>query len=248
MLIDLSEKTLYNCLIRYKNRKEVKVIRASKAIQLLKEIPLFSVLDEKQCTELCQSSRLCDYSPGQTLESNGCLTVVLKGRIAVIKQSGEKKLLMKVLTQGAVTGVASLYSDGLESVSSLTAEKPSSVLHVPEREITSLIKSCGAFAESYVQFLTSRIRFLNRRIKSYTSGSAEAKLALHILMCDEAQRGEVDPGVSYTALAEMLDVGRASLYRALDDLTAKGIISRNGRKIIIIDRLALSDASNGIKD
>lgn len=171
--------------------------------------------------------------------------MILNGSVAVTKRTGEKKLLMRMLTEGSVTGVASLYSEEAETVSSLNVTKTATVLRIPQEIISEMIHSNGTFAESYVVFLTSRIRFLNRRIKAYTSGSAEARLALHIAMSDETHRGEIDLGVSYTDLADMLDIGRASLYRALDDLTAKGIISRNGRKIVINDTPALLAVTEG---
>ena len=44
-----------------------------------------------------------------------------------------------------------------------------------------------------------------------------------------------------TDLANTLDVGRASLYRAFDKLTDDGFIKRNEDTIIIVDRQAMLD-------
>ena len=52
--------------------------------------------------------------------------------------------------------------------------------------------------------------------------------------------------VSFTKLADMLDISRASLYRAFDSLTDIGVIERNGSDIIIKNRDELSDVANGL--
>ena len=214
-------------------------MRASKICEILQSIPLFGVLDENGIKALVLKSIQSEYPIGSEIDTVGAITVVLSGAVAVTKHTGDKKLLMRMLVSGSVTGVATLYSEESEGVSSLTATKNTVALSIPQAVISELIHENGAFAEGYIAFLTSRIRFLNRRIKADTSGAAETKLALHIAMSDEAHTGQVDLGVSYTDLADMLDIGRASLYRALDDLTARGIISRNGRKIFIEDERAL---------
>ena len=106
-----------------------------------------------------------------------------------------------------------------------------------------LVSSNQAFAESYIRLLTSKIQFLNNRVKAYTSGSAEARLAFHLLSLDESKSGRVEVGVSKTDLADMLDIGRASLYRALDTLTEKGIIKYCKSEIIILDFDALTSVT-----
>jgi len=43
------------------------------------------------------------------------------------------------------------------------------------------------------------------------------------------------------SLCELLDIGRASLYRAFDKLTDDGFIIREGDKITIVNRQAMLD-------
>ncbi len=86
--------------------------------------------------------------------------------------------------------------------------------------------------ENYVTFLSDRIRFLNRRLSTLTAGQTDGKLWRYLL----AHRGE-DGVVSLpggmTGLAETLNMGRSSLYRSLDALTAAGRICRQGKQIIV---------------
>ena len=211
----------------------------------VRAITLFSALLDTEITELIRSSELLRYEANSEISSDGAITIILKGSISVTKRSGDKKLLMRMFGAGSVSGVASLFSDATDSVSSLTALSHSEVLLIPGESVTALIHENGAFAMDYIKFLTSRIRFLNSRIKAYTASGTEAKLAFHLLLSDEFETNEIELHVSYSKLAEMLDMGRASLYRAIDTLTAKGIIAKDGKRILILNKLALQRVSDG---
>lgn len=211
----------------------------------VRAVPLFASLSDSDLKSLISSSKLSKYEQGEIITSAGNITVVLKGSVSASKSSGDKKLIMRMFGAGNVSGVASLFSDEHDAVSTLTALNAVEVLIISGETISALIHSNGAFATDYIRFLTSRIRFLNSRIKAYTASGTEAKLALHLLFADETEAGEVELHVSYSRLADMLDIGRASLYRALDSLTAKGVIEKNGKRILIKNKAALQRISDG---
>ncbi|MFR7473244.1 MAG: Crp/Fnr family transcriptional regulator [Christensenellales bacterium] len=103
---------------------------------------------------------------------------------------------------------------------------------------------------NYLSFLTGRIFYLNRRIDAYTGGSAECRLAMYLL--DNQQDG-VPPKVTLpfgmNKLAELLGIGRASLYRAMETLEKKGIVAREGKCIAILkpNDLLHYDGAQGIR-
>lgn len=215
----------------------------------LRGIPLFSELDEKSLDRLCDGAERVDIASGETVVSPSgkpCVTVILRGSASVTKPIGEKELLMRIASEGSVTGVASLFDEeSARPISVLKANKSVTALFIRRERMIELIRTDGGFAERYARFLTSRIRYLNGRIKAYTSGSAEARLAFQLLLSDESECGRADLGMSLTRLADTLDIGRASLYRALDTLAEKHIIEKRGREILIIDRAALEKTANG---
>ena len=214
----------------------------------MEAVPLFSVLGQSETEALVKNSRVSVFSAGDDVYEPQNIIVILKGSVAVIKQTGDKKLLMRTLSDGGVSGVASLFSEDSASVSSLIAQRSTEALYINQDAISELLKTNGEFAMKYVEFLTSRIRFLNSRIKAYTSGSAQSKLAYHLMMSYESVSGEVKLSVSMSRLAEILDIGRASLYRAIDDLTRNGVIRKSERKIEIIDNEKLCMIANGVMD
>ncbi|MBE6610356.1 MAG: Crp/Fnr family transcriptional regulator [Ruminococcaceae bacterium] len=220
-------------------------MKTSAITEILKSIPIFSSLSENDINGIMISSEAKTYKCGDEVKSEGCITVILSGNAAVKKEVGGKAIIMRMMDAGGIFGVASLFSEEEEGVSFLEASKKTDVLFIPKTLILQLVRSNGDFAETYIRFLTSRIKFLNLRIKAYTSGSTEAKLAFHLLMLDEDGNGRVDIGVSLIKLAEMLDIGRASLYRAMDALCEKDIISRDGHSVLIKDRKLLSAVADG---
>lgn len=213
--------------------------------KVIRGIPLFSSLSQSEIKALICSGKVQAYRIGEALSVENEIAIILKGSVTVTKQVGEKKLLMRILGAGSISGVASLFGDEHKPITTLTAEKMTEVLLVAHDTVAGLIEGNGAFAMSYIRFLTSRIRFLNGRIRAYTVSNTDAKLALHLLMSDENGTGEIELPVSLSTLADMLDMGRASLYRALEHLTENGIISRNGRKITILNRDDLKGVSDG---
>ncbi len=202
--------------------------------RLLKTVPLFAPLSNSELEMLAENAEACDFPAGEcvTTPPPDTVTVVLQGSVAVMKND----LLMRMLSVGSLSGVASVYGNGGSPMSCLKANTASRLVFLRGEDIRSLIRSNPDFSEAFIKFLTSRIRFLNTRIRAYTSGSAEAKLAFHILYSDENKSGTVELGVSMSSLADMLDIGRASLYRACDALTASGAIERCGSTIIIKTR------------
>ena len=87
--------------------------------------------------------------------------------------------------------------------------------------------------------------------KAYTGGSAECRLAMYLL--DNQQDG-VPPKVTLpfgmNKLAELLGIGRASLYRAMETLEKKGIVAREGKCIAILkpNDLLHYDGAQGIRE
>ena len=99
------------------------------------------------------------------------------------------------------------------------------------------VRTDPEFAENYIRLLSEKVRFLNRRIADFTASDTERKLAGYLAACPADDRGIIRPNRS--ALARTLDIGRASLYRALDCFESKGLIRKADRGIQIVDREAL---------
>jgi CRP-like cAMP-binding protein len=98
------------------------------------------------------------------------------------------------------------------------------VLFLPEELIVWFMRRDPIITENYITYLSDRIWFLNTKISALTAGSAEQRLAVFLL-----EQGSVSS--SMTDLSHQLNVGRASLYRALDVLEADGYIRKGSKSI-----------------
>lgn len=83
-------------------------------------------------------------------------------------------------------------------------------------------------AFNYIRFLSGRIQFLNRKIDSFTAPGAQQALLSYL----RQQPGGKSVGLSMVKLSEMLNIGRTSLYRAVEQLEQCGKIKPGRAKTI----------------
>lgn len=161
------------------------------------------------------------------------LGIVLEGRLRVTKENADKRpIVMSTLQRGAMFGAAALFNSEPEYATKITAIEHSRVLFLPQRLIKRMIEREPEIAENYIRYLSERILFLNRKIYFLTAGTAEQRLAGFLL--DNLAVGEFsEMPMPMHRLADALNMSRASLYRAFDELTASGAVSKQGKLVCI---------------
>lgn len=158
----------------------------------------------------------------------GC---VMNG-IVIIEQNG---VTLKHAYEGDVFGVASLFNDSKEYVSIIRAKTKCVILFINQEVIRELIMENHIIAFNYITFLSDRIRYLNNKIASFTAGTVEERFAKYLIDLYEETESDKLSGLVYSRLASSLDVGRASLYRVIDNFIAQDMIIKDGRQIVIKD-------------
>lgn len=161
------------------------------------------------------------------------LGIVLEGRLRVTKENADKRpIVMSTLQRGAMFGAAALFNSEPEYATKVTAIERSRVLFLPQRLVKRMIEREPDIAENYIRYLSERILFLNRKIYFLTAGTAEQRLAGFLL--DNLAVGEFsEMPMTMHRLADALNMSRASLYRAFDELTASGAVSKQGKLVCI---------------
>lgn len=202
------------------------------------EYPSFFLLEglspeeKERCRALAQAEEL-SFQKGEVIYDahsvRRALAFVLEGHIRVMFD----RVVMNDLYPGDVFGAAALYGSDEPYPSSVVAVTSCRVALIPQETVSCWMAAVPQVGENYVRFLSDRIRFLNRRLNTLTAGQTDGRLWRYLL----AHRGEDNVVVlsgGMSTLAERLDMGRSSLYRSLDALTAAGYIRREGKKIIIL--------------
>ena len=181
------------------------------------------------------------YSGGKVIYSPNnfkrALGFILSGEVFVKTPIDCKNVILRTLSEGDMFGSASLFDHyDTPYVSVITARVKTDVMLINQAQIEGMIENYKDIALNYIDFLSQKIRFLNNRISILTSGKAEYRVVRFLLDAPIGDVGEcVLPKIS--TLAYMLDLGRASVYRALDTLVDEKLIVRcNSGKIYIPSR------------
>lgn len=198
--------------------------------------PIFAGVDRSYATDIfdrCSCSAL-DFAENDTILSQSDLChragIILTGEAVATTADDSKNALLRFLSTGDLFGIANLFTN--ESyVSFIRAKKRCRVFFFTEEAIRELLEKDRAFLYNYLAFLSGRICYLNRKIRYLTAGSAERRLALYL---SSFKSNTIELNASLSSLSDLLDIGRASLYRAFDTLTLDGYIEKNGRTIHLL--------------
>lgn len=200
---------------------------------------LFSGIPEKEIAELLSRDGVTvrHFAAGERIRSRtdtaNCLGILLFGSATVEKRRGDERMLMSILSGGDLFGAAAMFGSHDTYVADITATKSSWALLIPEEALRGMMRTDYRVAENYLTYLTARIRFLSGRIDSFAGGSVPDRLLL--FLTDNAVDGKFCPEYPLSALADALCISRATLYRALDALIARGAITKDKKTIIIME-------------
>lgn len=227
--------------MKFKSDSELATVAAK-----VGDIFLFNGADDAKTALLCDGCEIKKYAPGEHIPETDAakLGVVIKGSLIVTPLSNEIRedashAILRIIPEGGIFGAASIFSGGDTSpLTHLTARQSSKVVLFSRRLVEDIVRKNPDAAVRYIEFLSGRVKYLNRKIDVFTAGSAKSRLAFYI--SEVAGGGDgAEIKVTLASLAAALDIGRASLYRALDALVADGAIERFGRTIRVKDASAL---------
>lgn len=208
-------------------------------IALLKSTDIFSCADDiKLKTVLTESDfEKVQYKKGEVIYSSevfhDCIGIILSGKATVRKKDSD--LIVSRLSDGEIFGAAALFLSNEYFINEITAQVKTEVVYIAKAAIRQLIGLDFEFSLGFIRYLSERIFFLNKRIVSFTGGSAESRTARHLLSgFGDYRVFELDRPMSQLAVS--LDIGRASLYRAFDSLCESGAIERNGKFVRLVNK------------
>ncbi len=166
------------------------------------------------------------------LEKDGTtrMGILLSGGLKILSPSDDT--ILNRLEPSSLFGVSCLYGEkSAETV--IIASKASTVLFL-SGEDSQVLWENRALRKNLISFLTDRIRFLNRKIASFTAHSSEEKLLCY-LQQNADENGRITLTRSYSELARALHLGRASLYRAMEKLESRGVMTRDKKALLLLD-------------
>ena len=211
-----------------------------KYIPRLSEHPIFRGIDTSVISKYLSedSVYIRSYSPSSTIISPEYkdlpVYVIASGTVEIISPAADHKVLLKTSGAGSIFGVANLYADNDGFPSIVSAKTDVEALIINRNAFKTMLQSEADIMNNYLVFINKKVIYLNKKIASYTVGNNEKKLAYFLY--ENEIHGTVTVDMSISDIAVMLDMGRASLYRAFDKLEDDGLIKRCGRNIEILNK------------
>lgn len=200
-------------------------------------LPLFDGILPDTLAELFKNCTIHEFKKGETIadrENNkeNSLCLILDGKVRIYETSKTKPVLLNSMTAPEIIGMASLFGEKCDTTSVIAADSCRAVF-ISQKEVGELLRTNPDFAKNYIILLSDKIRFLNKKITAFTAGGSEKRLAEYLLSLPQKD-GKVTLGCNLIKLSSSLDIGRASLYRAFDNLTKSRCIERNGNTVTLL--------------
>ena len=212
--------------------------------ELLAKSFLFRGLGREEIEELIISHPpiVREYKRGDTVYSSasgeGLVGFILSGCCEVTRErtSGQRTVI-NLLSEGDSFGILSVLS-AEEFPTRIRAARASEILFFSADDVRRMLDSSREISGNLISFLAGRISFLNRKIVTFSGKTVEERLAAFILSEADRLKGE-RIGFNYVKTSEEINAGRASVYRAVESLSADRLISVEGKILTILDRTGL---------
>ncbi len=208
-------------------------------IPQIEEHPLFKNIDNDVVAKyLCDENiEPSSFAPSEIIIQANSKVVpifaVISGTVEILCPTENHKVLLKTMGAGSFFGVANLYATDTPFPSTVRAKKQTKVLMIKPEAFINMLTNEPILMSNYLEFLSKKIIYLNKKISSYTAKNTESKVAY--FLCENEIDGAVSTDMSFSDIAVMLDIGRASLYRAFDKFERENIIKRNGKTITVLN-------------
>ena len=208
----------------------------------IKKLSEFSLFENASAgaVKLALSSDNCEikvFNSGEVIfgpETNaGYLGLILRGKGEIFSPDPVKDVLINTVSVGDAFGYEKLFGKGNSLQTRIVSKGGTRVLLIPEASLCQLIENDKNVMYNYMRLASENTRILNEKIMYFTAGSTERRLALYLTSLGKKT---IRMSISMTDLANTLDVGRASLYRAFDKLSDDGYIIRSEKVVLILDR------------
>ena len=221
----------------------------------LAKAALFSGLSERELGYLLARLVSRKYSSGEVVFSEGetCagLYVVESGSIRIFKSSpGGREQVLSVEGPGGSVAELPVF-DGGNYPASVAAIEDSVLLFVSKQDIHGLCLAYPEVALKFLRVIGARLRKLVGIIEELSFTTVRSRLSAYLLRLAQNEGKKVARGVEVTLpannqeLAAQIGTVRELVSRNLSRLQSEGVLTMDGRAVVIRDLKALeSDLTN----
>lgn len=220
---------------------------ANVSITLLRNVPLFSGLDEKRLGVLVPMMMRTSFSRNETIIGAGdptdSLYIVISGRLKVLMSDEQgREVILAILGAGEFFGEMGLLDDSPRSASVLTLE-PCELLSISKSDFKRCLAENSDLSLMVMRGLVRRLREADQKIGSLALMDVYGRVARLLLEMAEDVGGEkmVVKKLSKQDIAKMIGASREMVSRVMKDLELGGYIEARGRSLVLHDNILLAE-------
>jgi CRP/FNR family cyclic AMP-dependent transcriptional regulator len=212
---------------------------------ILKTVPLFSQFSDQELTALFPAVQHRSYPRHSFMmragENTDALYIMLAGRAKVEIDDGDgREVTLATIGPSEFFGEMSLIDENPRSAS-VEALEPCEVLYISRPAFMSCLKGNFDAAMLMLKGVVGRLRDADRKIASLALMDVHGRVAR--LLMDLARETDgvwiVDTGSE--EIARMVGASREMVSRVLKDMRETGVIRRDKRKIVVLDRSSMDE-------
>jgi CRP-like cAMP-binding protein len=220
---------------------------SSALLDILKQTPIFSSMDEKTVQFFVTRSHIKSYQKGKQLFAMGdkaeCFYIILDGWIKLYRITSEgEEAIIHVFGPGETFAEAAVFNERQRYPVNAEVAETAKVLEIPRVLFVNKIHEDGDFALSILGSIAARQHFLVQQIEQVTVKSAPQRIGTFLLkLCPKDSVRNIKINLPYDKglVARRLNIQPETFSRALNKLKPHGV-NVEGRQIIVKDVAALS--------
>jgi CRP/FNR family cyclic AMP-dependent transcriptional regulator len=214
-------------------------------LELIRRVPLFSMLTASQAESVADAVVKCRYKRGESIVEQGkksnALSIILTGRARVITSDQRgREVILATMQPGDYVGEMSLIDNEPHSAT-VRAEVQTDVLVLGRLEFARCLPENSSMAYAVMKGLVQRLRHADRKIESLALMDVYGRVAralLEFASPDAEGNLVIREKVSRQDLAKMVGASREMVSRVMKDLEERGFIeARADGSTLVKERL-----------
>ncbi|MEK6691929.1 MAG: Crp/Fnr family transcriptional regulator [Nitrospirota bacterium] len=218
----------------------------TKKFQIIKGIPIFSSLTEKELKEIEslfaeEVVKKDEYIFWEGDPSNW-LYVVSEGKVRVLKQSASgKDIILEIISSGDLFGGVAVL-DKRPYPASAQAMENSKILKLSRSNILKILDSYPTVAIDIVTYMGKRLRDAHEMMRSLAAERVEKRIATILLRLaekigiEETGGTRLDINLTRLDLAEMAGTTVETAIRVMSKFGKEGLVDSHAKKIVITNK------------
>lgn len=209
-------------------------------LSFLKEVPIFSDLNEDALELVLKKSRSIKFRKGTILMSEGetgeSLYLINSGKVKIyLSDENGNEITLFVEGPGSYIGEISLLDNAPRTASAVTLEN-TEVISLSKKDFMALITENPDIAFNIINALTQKMRRATDTIGGLALKNVYQRLALKLLELAQNENGQsvITTRYSQLELSKMIGASREMVGKVMAELTQGGYIELRDKKLYLL--------------